>query len=58
MEPIRPIKYGEPAIRRVDALPRVRLLSPEEREEARRLREKLRRERAAKDRQGRADHSP
>jgi hypothetical protein len=45
-EPIRPVDWREPAIRSLDpvtGLPRVRLLSPAEREEARRQREELRR---------------
>jgi hypothetical protein len=57
MDPIRPIARREPQVSRVDAIPRVRLLTPAEREEARRQREALRREREAKERRGRADQS-
>jgi hypothetical protein len=57
MDPIRSISRREPAVNRVDALPRLRLLTPAEREEQRRMRDALRRERAAKDRRGRADQS-
>jgi hypothetical protein len=58
MDPIRPITRREPSIGRVDAVPRVRLLTPAEREEARRQREALRRQREAQERRGRADQSP
>jgi hypothetical protein len=47
-EPIRPITRREPAP--IDPVPKVRLLTPAEREEARRQREALRKRRAAKER--------
>ena len=51
---IRPISRND-AVDRVVNMPRVKLLTPEEREEARREREALRKQRAAKGRQQRAD---
>jgi hypothetical protein len=47
-EPIRPISHAEP--RPVESVQRLRLLSPAEREEARRQREEKRRKLLAKDR--------
>jgi hypothetical protein len=62
-EPIRPVDWREPAVRGPDAVagvPRARLLSPAEREEARRQREELRRRKRRQDgaqgRPGAADH--
>ena len=62
-EPIRPVDWREPAVRGLDVVtgvPRVRLLSLAEREEARRQREELRRRKrlqeGAKGRPGAADH--
>ena len=56
-EPIRPVDWREPAIRSLDpvtGVPRVRLLTPAEREEARRQREELRRrKRLGEDAKGR-----
>ena len=51
---IRPISRRE-SVDRVQNLPRAKLLTPEEREEARREREALRKRRAAKEAQRRAD---
>jgi hypothetical protein len=51
-EPIRPIDWREPATRALDAIagaPRVRLLTPAEREAARRQREELRRRKRQQD---------
>jgi hypothetical protein len=51
---IRPISRND-AVDRVQNLPRTKLLTPEEREEARREREALRKRLAAKEAQRRAD---
>ena len=51
---IRPISRND-SVDRVRNLPRVKLLTPEEREEARREREALRKQRDAKERRGRAE---
>jgi hypothetical protein len=51
---IRPISRND-SVNRVVNAPRLKLLTPEEREEARREREALRKRRAAKERQQRAD---
>jgi hypothetical protein len=55
VEPIPPISRRETALRGVEPV-RPRLLTPAEREEARRERERKRLQRAAQDRPGRADH--
>jgi hypothetical protein len=55
MDPIRPISRREAALRELEPVRRVVLLTPAEREEARRVREALRRRRAAQDRNARAD---
>jgi hypothetical protein len=57
MEPIPPINRRENAVRRVERVQRVRLLTPQEREEARRERERLRSERnSSQEHEGPADH--
>jgi hypothetical protein len=61
-QPIRPVDWREPSVTApgaVDAMPRVRLLTPAEREAARRRREELRRARAggAQVPRGAADHT-
>jgi hypothetical protein len=61
-QPIRPVDWREPAVTApgaVDAVPRVRLLTPAEREAARRRREALRKAKAAAHQvpRGTADHS-
>jgi hypothetical protein len=61
-QPIRPVDWREPSVTAagaVDAVPRVRLLTPAEREAARRRREALRRarEQSAQVPRGAADHS-
>jgi hypothetical protein len=61
MEPIPPISRRERSIRGVDPVQRPRLLTPAEREEARRERERKRadksRESGSQDPPGRVDHS-
>jgi hypothetical protein len=55
-QPIRPVDWHEPSVTApgaVDAVPRVRLLTPAEREAARRRREALRREAAKRPTQAR-----
>jgi hypothetical protein len=61
-QPIRPVDWREPAVTApgaVDAVPRVRLLTPAEREVARRRREELRKAKAGSHQvpRGTADHS-
>jgi hypothetical protein len=61
-QPIRPVDWREPAVTApgaVDAVPRVRLLTPAEREAAKHRREALRRARGQSPqvRSGKADHS-
>jgi hypothetical protein len=46
--PLEPIRRDEPAVKRVDAIPRVRLLTPAEREQAKREREERRRKRGSR----------
>jgi hypothetical protein len=53
-EHIRPISRND-SVERVLNLPRTKLLTPEEREEARRQREALRKQRAAKEDRRRAE---
>ena len=53
-DPIRPISR-EDAVARIVNVPRLPLLTPQEREEARRQREALRKQRAAKERGPRAE---
>jgi hypothetical protein len=60
VEPVPPINRRERGLRGVEPVPRLRLLTPAERQEARRERERLRDARSAResaqDPQGRADH--
>jgi hypothetical protein len=53
-DPIRPISRND-AVERVLNLPRPKLLTPEEREQARRDREALRKRRAAQEQRRRAE---